>query len=194
MTSSVGEDGEDRRETEEPEEGSTLIESQGVINDRQTNAQLEEKVDELEEEVESLKERLRSLEKKKESSGGDVEIEQGARLQSVYESLSANKKRAADIWRDLPDYADRAIKEKTLVLDHESLRDAIKEVDDLHEMEDVNSNTVSRVRQQMNKMSGGIVEIKQRKSNEPQGRKLVVVNVRGWANLRPDGKVRESLR
>jgi hypothetical protein len=193
MTPPNGEDdGDDERSLIGSGEGDPIMKGESGSQKRKKPS-LEERMKELEEKVESMSERLETLEEKKESSSPDVEIEQGARVQSVYESLTANKKRAVDIWRDLPDYAKEAVSENKLVLDHELLRDAIKEVDNRHEIEKVNSNTISRVRQQLRGMSGGIIEIKQQRRGESQGKKLVVVDERGWANLRPDRKVREIL-
>lgn len=193
MTPPNGEDdGDDEKSLIGSGEGDPIINRESD-NQKRKKPSLEERMKELEEKVESMSERLETLEEEKESSSPDVEIEQGARVHSVYENLSANKKRAVDIWRDLPDYAEKAVNEKKLVLDHESLRDGIKEVDNLHEIEKVNSNTISRVRQQLRGMSGGIIEIKERGRDESQGGKLAVVDVRAWANLRPDRKVTEIL-
>ena len=104
--------------------------------------------------------------------------------------MTSNVERAVKIWEGLPNYGSTPRDKLTLTYDQ--LRRAISDVDSRPKNE-VNSNTVKRVRTKLRELSDGLVEVKRKESTDRRKRDRAVVTVQDWAEQRKDAVVRNLL-
>jgi len=159
---------------------------QELLNEQVARKKVEKQVEELRDEFEDLREQ-------RDDGSGDevdiVEIEWKARNQP-YTEMTSNVERAVKVWESLPNYGSAA--RDNLSLTYDQLRRAISEVDSRPKNE-VNSNTVRRVRTKLRDLSDGLIEIKRKEGVDRRKNDLAVVKVQAWAEQRKDIVVRKLL-
>jgi len=159
---------------------------QELKEERLARKKAEKQVEKLRDEFEDLREQV----ERDDSDDLDVvEIEWKARNQQ-YMEMTSNVERAVKIWEGLPNYGSTPRDKLTLTYDQ--LRCAISEIDSRPKNE-VNSNTVKRVRTKLRELSDGLVEVKRKEGTDRRKRDRAVVNVHDWAEQRKDATVRKLL-